>query len=195
MKHNNIDMNIGHVYDWYHSLGPSADHRLTGEPGISRFPLRGGKRTGFAGSRQATENPVNPSPCGKSRAAGIGVHCCGASLLFPSVIHAVGCRAFLKASSWKLEAPTRTTLLFSMQNISQQKTTIPFRRWWFSVVEDVSWYGRCVSPPAMDFLIFLRLQGQHRQGPFLRQSLRYRLLPWRGRSGPIRIRRGSIRGR
>ena len=74
MKHNNIDMNISHVYDWYHSLGPSADHRLTGEPGISRFPLRGGKRTGFAGSRQATENPVNPSLCGKSRTAGIGVH-------------------------------------------------------------------------------------------------------------------------
>ena len=85
MKHNNIDMNISHVYDWYHSLGPSADHRLTGEPGISRFPLRGGKRTGFAGSRQATENPVNPSLCGKSRTAGIGVHCCGAAAvpIFP----------------------------------------------------------------------------------------------------------------
>ena len=31
MKHNNIEMNIGHVYDWYHSPGPWADHRLAGD--------------------------------------------------------------------------------------------------------------------------------------------------------------------
>ena|GEM_PF-4082346 len=34
----------------------------TGEPRLTRFPPRGGKRTGFAGSRQATENPVRRFP-------------------------------------------------------------------------------------------------------------------------------------
>ena len=49
-------------------MRPKAERR-------ANFPLRGGKGTGFVGSRRATENPVTCFPLGEvPPQAGIGVH-------------------------------------------------------------------------------------------------------------------------